>query len=326
MMEKLKYSLIALLCFGFINATYAFKNPETDEKVRQQSQSSYRMNCAVATFEDDIAINNVRARLLVGGDVWWDGDQGRYIIPAVAAGLPEVSSIFAGAVWLGGVDPAGNLKLAAKQYGTNNGSTDFWPGPLDPVSGNVEFETCSNWDRLFKVTGAEIDEHLRNFAQAVAEDMDYPTDLIPLGVKGWPARGNEFFFAINNFELPNTSQGLGAFFDENGDGLYNPQFGDYPIIEIRGCPLPQYPDEMHFWVYNDAGGTHSTQGDAIQMEIQVQAFAYATNDELNDMSFMRYKLINRAIESMIARTLQSGSKVALVALRMIISVVIRQDQ
>ena len=33
------------------------------------------------------------------------------------------------------------------------------------------------------------------------------------------------------------------------------------------------------------------------MEIQVQAFAYETNDELNNMTFQRYKLINRAIES-----------------------------
>ena len=30
------------------------------------------------------------------------------------------------------------------------------------------------------------------------------------------------------------------------------------------------------------------------MEVQVQAFAYSTNDELNDMTFQRYKLINRA--------------------------------
>ena len=295
-MEKIKFSLIALLCFGFLNAN-AFKNPETDKSDRNQSQSSYRMDCAVATFEDDLAINNVRARLLVGGDVWWDGNSGRYIVPKVEPGLPEVSSIFAGAVWLGGVDPAGNLKLAAKQYGTAAGNTDFWPGPLDPLTGNVDFEVCSNWDRLFKVTGVEIEEHLRNFSQAQADSTDYPTDLIPAGVKGWPAKGNEFFFNINNFELPNTEQGLGAFWDENGDGLYNPQFGDYPIIEIRGCPLAQFPDEMHFWIYNDAGGTHQTQGDAIQMEVQVQAFSYATNDELNDMSFMRYKLINRAVET-----------------------------
>ncbi|MDV7394592.1 hypothetical protein RZS08_24630, partial [Arthrospira platensis SPKY1] len=83
----------------------------------------------------------------------------------------------------------------------------------------------------------------------------------------------------------------------DGDGEYNPLNGDYPIIEIRGCDKPQYPDEMYFWIYNDNGNIHTqTNAIPIQMEIQVQSFAYATNDELNDMTFMRYKLINRAIE------------------------------
>ena len=55
---------------------------------------------------------------------------------------------------------------------------------------------------------------------------------------------------------------------------------------------------MIFWVYNDAGNIHSeSRGDPIQMEVQVQAFSYATNDEINDMTFQRYKLINRAVES-----------------------------
>ena len=54
---------------------------------------------------------------------------------------------------------------------------------------------------------------------------------------------------------------------------------------------------MIFWIYNDAGNIHAeSQGDPINMEVQVQAFAYATNDEINDMTFQRYKLINRALE------------------------------
>jgi hypothetical protein len=32
------------------------------------------------------------------------------------------------------------------------------------------------------------------------------------------------------------------------------------------------------------------------MEVQVQAFAYATNDAINDMTFYRYKLLNKATE------------------------------
>lgn len=58
------------------------------------------------------------------------------------------------------------------------------------------------------------------------------------------------------------------------------------------------PDEMIYWVYNDNGNTHQESGSArvIQMEVQVQAFSYQTNDDINSMTFQRYKLINRAIE------------------------------
>jgi hypothetical protein len=74
-------------------------------------------DCNNAVAQVDQAINNVRARLTTGGDVWWDSNDGRYVVPKVPPGITEVSSIFAGAVWLGGVDPAGNLKLAAQTYG-----------------------------------------------------------------------------------------------------------------------------------------------------------------------------------------------------------------
>ncbi|MBC7883936.1 MAG: hypothetical protein H7X99_00575, partial [Saprospiraceae bacterium] len=37
----------------------------------------------------------------------------------------------------------------------------------------------------------------------------------------------------------------------------------------------------------------------IQMEVQVQSFAYSTNDEINDMTFYRYKLINKASEDLV---------------------------
>ncbi|MEM9928954.1 MAG: hypothetical protein AAF840_03970, partial [Bacteroidota bacterium] len=78
-----------------------------------------------------------------------------------------------------------------------------------------------------------------------------------------------------------------------------PTQGDYPIIEIRGCgETPQFPEEMTFWIYNDAGNVHRQSGTPlqIQMEVQVQAFAYTTSDDINSMTFQRYKLINRAQE------------------------------
>ena len=79
------------------------------------------------------------------------------------------------------------------------------------------------------------------------------------------------------------------------NGVYEPQYGEFPVIDIRNCPKDIYPDEMIFWIYNDAGGIHTnTNGSPIRMEVQVQSFAFRTADELNDMTFQRYKLINRA--------------------------------
>lgn len=297
-MYNIKLWLLCFLGVGLASVAQAHINPKMENSPKQNNRVQFRESCDQAVAQTDMSINNVRARLLTGGDVWWDGDDGRYVVPKVEPGKREVSSIFAGAVWLGGVDPAGNLKVAAQTYGRSGGRSDFWPGPLDPVLGTTEQEVCAKWDKFFKITGAEIDAHLRNYESAVQAGIEYDEGSIPKAIRGWPSKGNQFFFDVNGFELPFTDQGLAGFFDRDGDDQFEPDEGDYPVIQIRGCELTQYPDEMVFWIYNDAGNIHAqSQGDPIQMEVQVQAFAYATNDELNDMTFQRYKLINRAIES-----------------------------
>jgi hypothetical protein len=293
------FTIIAFVSFSMIGLARdpgpAFERPVTKEE--RKRQLSLRSDCAQATAQTDMSINNVRARLMTGGDVWWDLQDGKYIVPKVepGSGLLEVSSIFAGAVWLGGYDPVGNLKVAAQTYRRQT-RNDFWPGPLDN-DGQTQRAECAKWDKFFRVLGTNITAHLRAFNESVENNTPYEFEDVPLDVLGWPGFGNPFFRDIHNFELPDTDQGLAGFYDANGDGIYNPLDGDYPIIEIRGCDDPQYPDEMVFWIYNDNGGVHtSSNGFPIQMEVQVQAFAYATNDEINDMTFQRYKLINRATQ------------------------------
>ncbi len=308
-MRQVKLWLWGVAAF-FWGTAAAHINPELHNKPKNQHQQQvrYREACTTAKAQIDQGvdrlnggkINNVRARLTTGGDVWWDRNDGKYVVPHVDPGEPEVSSIFAGAVWLGGYDPAGNLKVAAQTYGNANSRSDFWPGPLDPETGTTDLEICNKWDRFFEVYGREVELHRALWEQAQANGTEYDPEMIPRGVKGWPARGNPFFFQINEFELPNTGQGLAGFWDENGDGLYNPLDGDFPIVEIRGCDSKPttFPDQMIFWIYNDNGNIHTESNGStpIQMEVQVQAFSYSTNDEINDMTFQRYKLINRAIE------------------------------
>jgi hypothetical protein len=288
------FKLWAFAILALAAVSLEARQPDGRRVLRSSEKVKYRDVCANSRSQIDQAINNVRARLLGGGDCWWDFADGRYIVPKVdpASGQREVSSIFAGSVWLGGIDPGNNLKLACQDY-RSDGRNDFWPGPLTEL-GITESFTCSNWDRHFRVTGEEIRKHLANIANGNTNPAD-----IPRNVRGWPARGNQYFVDVWGFDLPFTQQALAGFFDVDEDGLYEPLEGDYPSIEIRGCPLDKYPDEMIFWIYNDHGGgqPHArTNGRAIQMEVQVQAFGYTTNDELNDMTFQRYKLINRATD------------------------------
>ena len=304
--KQLLFSVLSLAAFllptvatGHIDPRNA--RPNTPTRGEQQ-QIEFRNNCDNAQAEIDMQINNVRARLTTGGDVWWDGNDGRYIVPKPPPDIPEVSSIFAGAVWLGGRDPGGGLKVAAQQYGRSQGNFDYYAGPLTE-DGTTSRDTCAQWDRFFTVSGESIRTTRRLYQEALESGQGQVDEaLIPEDVLGWPGVGNPYFFGINEFELPTGEQGLAGFWDEDEDGIYDPTFGDYPIIEIRGCSeTPQFPEEMSFWIYNDAGNIHreSQTPNLIRMEIQVQAFAYTTADDINNMTFQRYKLINRAPEDIL---------------------------
>lgn len=297
---------LILACTMLLSSVLSYSNIDPDQKKPGVTPSdkpvSYRSDCAMASMSIDLAINNVRARLLNGGDMWWDLDDGQYIVPKVdpSLGVPGVSSIFAGAVWLGGYDDAGNLKIAAQTYRKqgNDFFNDFWPGPLSNV-GTTGADTCLNWDRFFSVKGVDIRNHIRAFNDAKEAGIPFDCESVPDDLKKYPARYNPYWSQYYNFDLPNDTQGLGAFFDANGDLKYDPCDGDYPAIEVKNCPTESnFPDEIIFWVYNDAGNTHTvTNGTPIRMEVQVQAFGYTTNDQINDMTFYRYKLINRALLS-----------------------------
>lgn len=64
-------------------------------------------DCTPSSSQIDININNIRARILGGGDFWWDGvETAKYEVPKVdpASGVTPVSSLFTGALWFTGLD------------------------------------------------------------------------------------------------------------------------------------------------------------------------------------------------------------------------------
>jgi len=304
-MKNLKRSVLGFLLATLLVPVFAHINPNQGKIGGTSYKATLRDDCAQSRSSTDMDINNVRARLLGGGDVWWDLSNGRYIVPKVdpASGQVEVSAIFAGSVWLGGFAPGENLKVAAQTY--RQSGNDYWPGPLDESTGGTTNDTiCLNWDRHFEVIGDEIDEARRfytlNRDPATGRIDPADRDKLPDNVLYWPALGNPWFEEKFDFSLPDNQFGaLADFWDQDKDGIYDPLAGDYPRIGIRKCEDdPRYPDQMIFWIYNDAGGPHTQTNspEQLRMEVQVQAFAYATNDEVNDMTFQRYRLINRGTQ------------------------------
>jgi hypothetical protein len=116
--------------------------------------------CSPSSAFEWLDINNVRARINAGGDMWWDlpgGTGAKYYIPKGGT----ATSMFDGALWIGGLDINNQLKLSAQRY--RQVGIDFWTGPLT-IDGTaaIDDQTCAQFDKQWKMTRAMVDEFLAN--------------------------------------------------------------------------------------------------------------------------------------------------------------------
>jgi hypothetical protein len=274
------------------------------ENINQNGRSNGNPNeilsgCNRSLAKTTLEINNVRALIFIQGDMWWDlvGDA-EYEIPKGSG----KTSLFAGAIWVGGLDAAGNLRVAAQTY--RQTGDDFWPGPVDLVATDVSNAVCNKYDKHFKITREEVEQFVSDWASN-------PSTAIPDVIAKWPGNGDA---------SQNQAPILAPFYDNpgasgsNADGIYNPADGDFPAFYFEKLPTttsgigyPSNPgmdpcskdlllgDQALWWVFNDVGNIHTETASTnpIGLEIQAQAFAFATNDDINNMTFYRYKIINR---------------------------------
>ena len=248
--------------------------------------------CQPAKAQSDLNINNVRATILGGGDMWWDLNTARYEVPKGGG----KHSMFAGALWLGGLDEGNQLKLAAMTYRSRG--SDYWPGPLSTDGlASVDKSVCDKYDRHWIITREEVETHRAWLLCKNDVDCDAATKFpgyegsIPDIILNWPAHGAEG-------ELPYA---LAPFIDLDGDQFYDP-LEDYPAYDLDrafDCRRKEtdvlYGDQTIWWVFNDRGNVHTeTNAGALGFEIRAQAFAFSTNDEINNMTFNNYRIINKS--------------------------------
>ena len=108
--------------------------------------------CTPANASTFLEFNNVKALIHSGGNLWQiDGQNfSQYEVPKGSG----IMALFTSALWLGGVDVNGQLKIAAVRYRNGN---DYWTGPLtDGGEAEIIPSECSKYDRHFPVTQDEV--------------------------------------------------------------------------------------------------------------------------------------------------------------------------
>ena len=175
------------------------------------------------------------------------------------------------ALWLGARDADGNLKVSANSFPTLD-SNDFVPGPLDRQTGQPLDTLCGVFNRVWKINQFEIFVLQTQFQDGTLTLEDIPTDILE-----WPARGNQYL------EEFTPDYDLAPFADVNGDGIYDPLTGDYPIVLVEN---PDFiPAEFTFLVYNDMTEHTDSGGEPLQMEIhQTNYVVNFTEDTESDQS------------------------------------------
>lgn len=279
------------------------KANETHNNVKSKAAG-----CSPATTITEFFVNNVRTAAETGGNTWFDRPNGLPYYEVPAGGLNH--ALYAGSLWMGGRDPAGNLKLAAVRF--RQLGSDFWPGPLtvDGTASTIP-ETCEQWDKFFLVNRQMVETH-RYYFTLLLQGEDPSQDplfeeegyQIPRQIMEWPAHGDqslgqsEFLAPFQDLRDPETLEVV------TEPGFYEPELGDYPLYDLDqeiDCrtrlvtdPVPLFGDFTMYWIFNDNGNIHTeSQGEPIGMEIQAQMFGFTTNDEVNNMTFCNYVLINR---------------------------------
>jgi hypothetical protein len=245
-------------------------------KTPHNTKQAMATGCAVDAGAAYMQINNIRARIMDEGDMWWDPGAGlpRYYAPAAS----NTCSEFSGALWVGGIDAGGQLKVAAMTYRQNG--EDFWTGPIYPGF-QITAAQCNQWDKIFQINRQEVENWVASGPKYGSPDAN---------IANWPGNDPDGTMLAPYVDDPN-----------NPDGTYDPGpgSGDYPKYDLAGTATKTngyiFGDATLWWVINDIGNTHTESGGvAIGLEVREQCFAFQTNDAINNMTFYNYEVINKS--------------------------------
>ncbi len=230
-------------------------------------------NCEPAEGEAYLDVNNVRARILNNGNLFWRaGGPHVYEVPKGGG----VQAVYTAGIWIGGF-MGDELRLAAARYG----NYQFWAGPLDEQG--MPPADCAQYDRLYKVGRSDLAEYEAT-GVATPDLSDWPTGL------GAPT-------------LAPPDNGM----DDDGDGEVDEEGEEVPfdidvplslrehrVIDLAAGERPAIVgDQAIWWVMNDRGNEHYFRrgsSSPIGLEVHAMAFAFDAAGDMGNTTLYRYEL------------------------------------
>lgn len=223
-------------------------------------------------YSDTLDINNIRALIIPYGTHFWNGpnnssDSYFYEFPKGSG----KKTIYNSNLWIGGLDHNGNLKVSAEMFKMDG--IDFWTGPIsvDDYNLSIDTSTVISWHQVWKLNKSEVEYHKLHWHNAGYQPIE--------NISNWPAHGDTIL---------HQNYYLAPFINIDGDAVYNPLTGDYPLIK---------GDQSIFFIFNDLREEYTnTEGNPIGLEIHgmMYQFLEPDNPAFNNTVFLNYKIFNRS--------------------------------
>lgn len=175
------------------------------------------------------------------------------------------SLIYASSNLIAGINAMGDTIGVLTRYSVD--TIDY--GPYTTYGLNT-IENNDKYNRGYFVTRQMIDDHINYIS------MNNPSYKIPFGILEWPAHGDTDLGQAEN---------IAHFYDQNTNGIYEPELGDYPLI---------YGDQCILNVFHKKPDLNNT--DRIECHQYFYTFDCDTSDVLNNAVFVNQRFVLRGSE------------------------------
>jgi hypothetical protein len=173
-----------------------------------------------------------------------------------------ITAIYQSSFSASGTDVNGQNKMSVATYD----ETDFSCGPIANNYSDPNY-VAKFGNSLWEVYQTTIDLHIQNWNTSGYQM--HPS------IASWPGNGD-----VSN----GMAAQLAPYADINGNGIYDPENGDYP--EILG-------DAAVYLIVNDQNNTQIPGTMPLNMELHYMFYQFAAADPLNNTTFVNIKAYNR---------------------------------